>query len=144
IDIKAPTEGSLRIQAGDALDDSISKPLQSFHRQLAHVAIVFDDEDAFAFGWHFASFGSRWPSRIALRPASRRVEIDGRPLTGLAIYCDMPVRLLDEAVDGAEPEPCSTPDWFGGEERLEDTAEDHLRHASTVVGDRDSHILAGL
>ena len=56
---------------------------------------------------------------------------------------DVAARLLDEAVDHAQPEAGALAGRLGGEERLE-RALDHLRaHAGAGVADRDHDVLPG-
>ena len=56
----------------------------------------------------------------------------------------MAAGLLDDAVDGGEPEPGAAPDFLGGEERLEDLLHHLRRHAGAGVAHFDQHVFAGL
>ena len=61
----------------------------------------------------------------------------------LAVDLDMPARLLDEAVNHAQPEAGSLADPLCREERLEDLVADCFRNAAAGVAHRDEHVVAG-
>src|SRR2546426_1032055 len=63
--------------------------------------------------------------------------------TRLAVQRDLAAALLDDAVDGREPEARPPPRSFGREERLERASLDLRRHPATGVGHREHHIAAG-
>jgi hypothetical protein len=79
---------------------------------------------------------------LALRRRLRRLgAVDGqiddeaRPLPFGRLGEDEAARLLDDAVDGREPEAGALADLLGGEERLEDLGEEVRRDAGAGVGD---------
>ena len=101
IDSKAVLEGLFGLGSRYAFNDLISETLETLHCQSSNIAVVFDDEHAFAFG------GERVRRRSCLLGAFRvaapwQIEIDRRSGAELAVDRDVAVRLLDETVDGAE------------------------------------------
>src|SRR3546814_5251750 len=73
-----------------------------------------------------------------------KVDGEGRALAGHRIGEDVPARLLDDAVDGREPQPGALAGFLGGEEGLENLAEMFGRDARAgiahlecgIIGDR--------
>ena len=80
---------------------------------------------------------------LGLALGRRQIELDRGAVADLAVDPDMPARLLDEAVDHAQPEARALADFLGGEERLEHLVLHLLGHAGAGVADGKHHIGAG-
>src|SRR5439155_18376824 len=75
--------------------------------------------------------------------ASLQIDTEGRAVTGFANDGDVAARLLDEAEDHAETETSALAFLFGGEEGLENAAEELRLHPRTGVVDFDEDVLSG-
>src|SRR3546814_15278014 len=69
-----------------------------------------------------------------------KVDGEGRALAGHRIGEDVPARLLDDAVDGREPQPGALAGFLGGEEGLENLAEMFGRDARAGI----AHLECGI
>jgi hypothetical protein len=86
-----------------------------------------------------------WRRRFGADPSvlGRALTLGGTSRSAwLAIDLDVPVRLLDEAVHHAEPQPGSLSFGLGGEERLEHMLNHLRRHAASSIGDGQHDVLA--
>ena len=63
------------------------------------------------------------------------------PLPSASIDIDKAAGLLDDAVDRGQAKAGAFADVLGGEERLEDLADDRRRNAGAGVGDFDQHVV---
>ena len=76
------------------------------------------------------------------RNVARNENAEGRALAELRIHVDETAGLLDDAVDGREPEPGALADILGGVEGVENLVDDLRRDAGAGVLDLDQHIFA--
>src|SRR5437762_12301717 len=74
--------------------------------------------------------------------ARRKVHLDGGAVAFLAVDLDVPGRLLDEAIDHAEPEPGALAGALRGEERIEHLVEDPRGNTDAGVAHRDQRVTA--
>src|SRR3546814_12301684 len=63
----------------------------------------------------------------------RQINGEGRALPDLRCGKDIAAGLLDNAIDGRQPETGALADFLGGEKRLEDIGEDFRRNARPGV-----------
>ena len=81
---------------------------------------------------------------LGIADQPRQIDLHRRAGARLAVDLDMALRLLDEAIDLAEPEPGAFAGRFGGEKRIERARRHVGRHADAGIGDREHDILARL
>src|SRR5439155_2112319 len=75
---------------------------------------------------------------------ARQIDFDRRAVFFLTVNLDVSTRLLDEAVDHAQPEAGSLAHLLGREERLEHLVANRRRDALAGVLHGDHHITSGL
>src|ERR1051326_5614817 len=71
---------------------------------------------------------------------ARQVKPERRAKAPLAVDVDVAAGLLDEAEHHREAEPAALADRLGGEERLENPAENVHRDSGPCIADLDQHI----
>ena len=64
-------------------------------------------------------------------------------MSRLAVSPHVPLRLLDDAVDGGEAEPSALTDALGGKERIESAVQGGGVHALPRVAHREQHVWSG-
>ena len=90
-----------------------------------------------------AALGRRPRSGLSRRrrPSARgKYTLKVAPLARLAVDPDVAAALLDDAVDGGEPEPGALALFLGREERLEQPLLRLVVHADPAVADRQHHV----
>src|SRR6266496_6042732 len=60
------------------------------------------------------------------------------------INLDVAARLLDKAVDHAQPQPGTFAEFLSGEERIEDPVQDLCLDSGSAIGHDDQHVLTGV
>src|SRR5437867_7255503 len=88
------------------------------------------------------SFLARGLRQARARRADRQPDAEGAPGAGRALDVDPPAVGRHHRVAHREPEPRPAAHVLGGEEGVEDAAEDGGRDAGPVVADRDAHRVA--
>jgi hypothetical protein len=125
-----------RFFAAGGFDHVVAAHAQRPRRKAAHGFFVFDQQDrvlagdvarggAFGFGAGAAFSIGRWRGR-----KMRNVV----PLPTSRIHRDEAAGLLDDAVDGGQPQAGALAHRLGGEEGIENLAEDFLGDAGAGVG----------
>src|SRR4029453_3351708 len=74
------------------------------------------------------------------RNVARQEDAEDRALAELGLHEDEAAGLLDDAVDGREPQPRALADILGGVEGVEDLVDDLWRDAAAGILDLDPHI----
>src|SRR5207244_7670998 len=72
----------------------------------------------------------------------REVDLHRRAAPRLAVDPDVAAALLDDSVNGREPEPRAFPYFLGGEERLEEVRLRGLIHAHAGVRHHEAGVVA--
>src|SRR5262249_3216338 len=125
--------------------DGVAELTQHLDGVSPHCLVVLDDEDASAAMRKTRRSLRRTGRHRAFRlDGARQIKLDRGTVPGPAVYLDVPLRLLDEAVDHAETEPAALADALGREERLEGARGDLLRHSGAGVGHRQHDVLSRL
>src|SRR6185436_14062558 len=102
------------------LEEMIAAVFERPAGQVPQAVIVFDDEDRFRPGRQIEMLGHLgFRARDAVHDAGK-VDLEARAFARLAVHPDISTALLDDAVDGRQPEAGSLAGPFRREERLED------------------------
>src|SRR5581483_3305607 len=107
-------------------------------RQVPNLVVVFYQEDRLTTAGGRRRVGGRVTGRRA-GTRRRQVHPEGRPLPRLAGHFDVAAALLDDAVDGGQPQPGPRPRRLGGEEGLEDVRQGVGVHAAARVADGEQY-----
>jgi len=73
----------------------------------------------------------------------RQIDLEGRPVTRLAVNVDEAVVLLDRSVNHGQSQAGSFTYLLGGEERLENVGEHPCVHAAAIIAHRQQDVFAG-
>ena len=136
--------GAQRFHAGPRLDQIVAALLQRHGGEVADHFLVFHQQDRLdaraggALGTdHDAGDGHRLLGR-------RQKDAERRAFPRLADHVDVPLVLLDDAVDDGQAQAGALAEFLGGEERLEDARLHFAAHAAASVGHGQQHVAAGL
>ena len=105
----------------------------------AHQRVVLDHQHRFVAALHRR--GWQHLGRAVIHSGgARQIELHAGAVALLAVDLDVPVGLLDEAVDHAETKAGSLADFLGGEERIEHPFQVLGRNSGAGVAHRDHDI----
>ena len=109
----------------------------------AHRVFVLDDQDRFRARAGRVVAATAAAGDLGVSVGARQVDLERRALAELAVDPDVAAALLDDAVDGREPEPGALAAVLRREERLEEPAAASLRVMPIAgVADREHHVRA--
>ena len=126
------------------MKDVVTQLLEHPAGDRGHVGIVLDQENPHALAEaRRRGRGSAGRLRRDRPGGARQVEGDGRAAPRHAFHRGRAAGLAGEAVDLRQAEAGALPDLLGGEEWLEDAADDLGRDAGAAVGDAQGDEVAG-
>src|ERR1019366_7690587 len=102
-----------RLSGVSRLDDVIAALAENAPSHDPYLFIILDEQDRLG-----ASQRRRWhglSDRVDGRVHAREVDLEGRPLSHLAVDPDAPAALLSDAEDGRKPQPGALTAFLGRE-----------------------------